>query len=373
VTLARTALPIVTVLVFVVVTAGSLWAGAAAGTLGYDFLAYQHAANRVVNGLPLYDPSIQQAGGFGLFLYPPPFILLILPFASLDPNIGTWIWSGLLLALFLAGVALLPVKPIVRWLIVLLAGLSWPFEYGLRLGQVGPLLFLLFAIGWHWLRDPRAVGASAAVGALIKLQPGLLLVWAALTRRWGAVVIALVILAAAALVASVVAGGPSVWIDYLTILRNVNDPITTPHNFTPGAVAYQIGVPADVATLIQEVSSVAVVVVVVVAALRASAAASLLATVIASQLLSPVLWDHYAMLLLLPVAFLLDRRQWWSVAIPMATSIFIIGIAPPIAYPIEFWVALVAVVFVGLGEGVKERNVLLRRQPNRVSVISSKQ
>jgi hypothetical protein len=373
VTLARTALPIVTVLVFVVVSAGSLWAGAAAGTLGYDFLAYQHAANRLVSGLPLYDPSIQQAGGFGLFLYPPPFILLILPFASLDPTVGTWIWTGLLLAAFLAGVLLMPVKPTVRWLIVLLAGLSWPFEYGLRLGQVGPLLFLLFAVGWRWLQDQRAVGASAAVGALIKLQPGLLLVWAALTRRWGAVVAALVILTAAALVATMVAGGPNVWIDYLTILRNVNDPITTPHNFTPGAVTYQIGVPAGVAMLIQVVSSVAVVVVVVVAALRASAAASLLATVIASQLLSPVLWDHYAMLLLLPVAFLLNRGQWWSVAIPLATSIFIIGIAPPIAYPIEFWVALVAVVFVGLGEGVKERNVLLRRQPNHDSVISSNQ
>jgi hypothetical protein len=348
--LARTALPIVAVLVFVVVSAGSLWSGAAVGTLGYDFLACQHAANRVVSGLPLYDPAIQQAGGFGLFLYPPPFVLLLLPFASLDPSVGTWIWSGLLLAAFLAGVALLPVKPIVRWLIVLLAGLSWPFEYGLRLGQVGPLLFLLFGISWRWLRDPRTVGAAAAVGALVKLQPGLLLVWAALTRRWGAVVVGLIILAVAALVATAIAGGPSVWFDYLTILRNVNDPITTPHNFTPGAVAYQIGVPAAVATLIQVVSSVAVVVVVVVASLRASAVASLLATVIASQLLSPVLWDHYAMLLLLPVAYLLDRGQWWSAAIPLATSIFIIGIAPPIAYPIEFWVALAAVLAIGLRE-----------------------
>ena len=347
---ARAALPIVAVLVFVVVSAGSLWAGVFAGTLGYDFLAYQHAANRVVSGLPLYDPGIQQAGGFGLFLYPPPFVLLILPFASLDPSVGTWIWTGLLLAAFVAGVVLMPVKPTVRWLVILLAGLSWPFGYGLRLGQVGPLLFLLFAVGWRWLQDPRAVGGSAAVGALIKIQPGLLLAWAALTRRWAAVVIGLVILAAAALVATVVAGGPTVWFDYLTILRNVSDPITTPHNFTPGAVAYQLGASAVVATWIQVISSVAVVVVVVYAALRASAAASFLATVVASQLLSPVLWDHYAMLLLLPVAYLLDRRQWWSAAIPLATSIFVIGIAPPVAYPIAFWVALVAVLAVGLRE-----------------------
>jgi len=143
---------------------------------------------------------------------------------------------------------------------------------------------------------------------------------------------------------------PDCLVRHFTILRNVSDPITTPHNFTPGAVAYQLGASAVVATWIQVISSVAVLVVVVLAALRASAAASFLATVVASQLLSPVLWDHYAMLLLLPVAFLLDRRQWWSAAIPLATSVFIIGIAPPVAYPIAFWVALVAVLAVGLRE-----------------------
>ena len=37
----------------------------------------------------------------------------------------------------------------------------------------------------------------------------------------------------------------------------------------------------------------------------------------ASQLLSPVLWDHYAMLLLLPVAWLIDRGQWWAVRVPL--------------------------------------------------------
>ena len=45
----------------------------------------------------------------------------------------------------------------------------------------------------------------------------------------------------------------------------------------------------------------------VFAALRRPPVASYLVAVVASQLLSPILWDHYAMLLLLPVAWLLDR------------------------------------------------------------------
>lgn len=291
---------------------------------------------------------MQATGGFGLFYYPPPFVLAILPFALLDPTVATWLWAALSMAAFFGGVVLMPVSPTIRWATILLAGLSWPFAYAMKLGQVGPLLFLLFAIGWRWLENPLALGGSAAAGAIVKLQPGLLLVWAALTRRWSAVVIGVVILAAAAGLATVVTGGLGVWADYVALLRNVSDPIATPHNFTPGAVAYQAGVPTGVAASVQIVSSVAALAVVVVAALRASAAASYLATVVASQLLSPVLWDHYAMLLLLPVAYLLGKRQWWAAAIPLAMSATLLFSAPPAVYPIAFWLTLIAVLAVGL-------------------------
>jgi hypothetical protein len=73
----------------------------------------------------------------------------------------------------------------------------------------------------------------------------------------------------------------------------------------------------------------------------------LLVAVIASQLLSPVLWDHYAMLLLLPVAWLCSRGHWWAVLIPLSTALPLVGVTPPIAYPIGFLVALVATLAVG--------------------------
>ncbi len=148
----------------------------------------------------------------------------------------------MLLAAFGAGVAVMPVTTRTRWLIVLLAGLSWPFLYNVKLGQVGPLLFLLFAVGWRNLDRPAILGLTGAIGAAIKIQPGLVLAWALLTRRWLAVVaggVALVVMAAAA---TLLAGLPA-WSDFLAILTRVNDPITTPHNFTPGAVAVPAGRP----------------------------------------------------------------------------------------------------------------------------------
>ena len=117
---------------------------------------------------------------------------------------------------------------------------------------------------------------------------------------------------------------------------------------TPGAVAYQAGLSTEVATAIQIVSDVLAVVVVVVAARRATAEASFLVAVVASQLLSPVLWNHYAMLLLLPVAYLLSAGRWWALAIPLVTATPLIAITPVAAYPIAFWATLLAVLVVGV-------------------------
>ncbi len=349
--LARTALPIVAVLVFGTFVGATV--AVAGDTLGYDFLAYHQAATRLLEGQPVYDLGFEASGAFGLFYYPPTFVPIVLPLGWLSASTAIWVWTGLLVAAFLIGVAVLPVSATVRWWIVLLAGLSWPFVYAVKLGQVGPLLFLCFSVGWRWLDDPVRLGLSGALGAAIKLQPGLILVWALLTGRYRAVVVGAVALLMLAGAATLVAG-PGSWADFLTLVGRVSDPITTPHNFTPGAIAYQLGVGADAASLLQAANIVLVLAVTVVATRRSSAEASYLAAVIASQLLSPILWDHYAMLLLLPVAYLLSAGRWWALIIPLATAVPAIGITPAIVYPVVFWVSLLAVVVVGARARARE-------------------
>ena len=118
-------------------------------------------------------------------------------------------------------------------------------------------------LGWRWLDQPIRLGATIAIGTLIKIQPALLGVWAVLTGRPRAAVAALVGVVAVVVVTLPLVG-LSAWSDYVTILRSVSQPITTPHNFTPGAVLYQAGVDAGTASLIQWLVVAATLVAVVV-------------------------------------------------------------------------------------------------------------
>ena len=343
--LGRAALPVVAVVWFVFGVAATL--AVAGDTLGYDFRAYHQAAVRLLNGQPLYDTSFQAAGGFGLFYYPPTFAPLILPFGWLAETTAVWVWTAILLASFLVGVALLPVARSVRLWVVLLAGVSWPFVYAVKLGQVGPILFLLFAAGWRWLDGPARLGVGLGLGTAIKLQPALVLAWAVLTRRWWAVGVGVGVIVVLGVLATGLAGVQA-WSDFAHLVGQVGDPITTAHNVTPGAVAYQMGASTGVATVIQWASVAVTVVLCVVAVRWATAEASYLVAVVASQLISPILWDHYAVLLLLPVAYLCAAGRWWAILVPLALSIPLIDVTPPIAYPVSFAVALLATLVVGV-------------------------
>ena len=329
---ARRTAPFVIVVLFALAT-GSVLASAGA-TLGYDYQAYAHAAQRLVDGSPLYDANVDVAGGFAIYLYPPPFALAVVPFAFLPGSLGTWAWVCGLVAAFLVGTAILPVRPGVRWTIVLLAALSLPFLYSIKLGQVGPLLYLCCAVGWRSLDRPLGLGLAVAAGTLTKVQPALLFAWMMLTRRWRAAFVGIVACGAAALIATLITGAAT-WTDYIALLGRVSEPVTTPKNLTPGAVAWRAGAGLGVANAIQWAAVAATLAITAFAWLRRDEATGFVVGVVASQLLSPLLWDHYAMLLLLPVALLLERRRWWAVLIP-----FVTWLPFDVVYPAAFAVAL---------------------------------
>jgi len=317
--------------------------------LGYDYQAYLQAARRIIDGAPLYDVSVNVAGGFAIYLYPPPFALTVIPFALLPDQIGLWQWEAVAIGAVVIGVAILPVRARVRWTMLLLSIINWPVLYAVLLGQVGPLLFLLFAIGWRWRDRPLVLGLTMATGALIKVQPVILLGWAALTGRWRAVAVALGTIAIAAAVSTLVFG-PGVWSDFIALLGRVNSSVATPNGFSPGAIAYRAGVPESTAQLIQTVTIVVVAAIVLVAILKASAEVSYLTTVVASQVLSPVVWDHYAIVLILPTAWLLERGHRWGMAAMLITSLPVALFLPIAAYPFLFGFGLVAPLLVEAAE-----------------------
>jgi hypothetical protein len=339
-------LPPLALTVLVLFVGLAVWAAAQAGTLGFDYLSYDSAVRRFLVGGVLYDQHFDTTGPFGLFYYPPPFVLLAIPLTLLPPEVDAWLAAGLLTATFLLAVAILPVSLRVRWFTVLLGGLSWPLVYAIKLGQVGPILLLTFAIGWRWMDRPARLGLATAVGAAIKLQPLVILGWAFLTGRRRAVVIGLLGFLALALAGTLIAG-PSAWADQLGLLVRLSRPVSTPNNVTPGRLAFEAGAGDGLAWAIQVAWWIAVALVVLFVIRRGSAEASYLAVVVASQAMSPILWDHYALLLLLPVAWLLQRRVWVAALIPLATSLPLIEVTPRAAYPLSYAVVLLLLVWQG--------------------------
>ena len=79
--LGRAALPVIAILSFVAGVGSVILV--AGDTLGYDYQAYVGAADRLLHGLPLYDPNVDVAGPFAIYLYPPPFAVAFIPFALL--------------------------------------------------------------------------------------------------------------------------------------------------------------------------------------------------------------------------------------------------------------------------------------------------
>lgn len=317
----------------------------ASNTLGCDFLAYFNAATAWFAGQPIYDPAVTSTGTCGIYQYPPPFVLLAAPFSLFGFAPGTWLWIGFLIACWVVGTAILPVPAAIRWIVLLLGAISWPLVFGVRIGQVTPLLYLVFAVAWRSLGRPTWLGGSVAIGSLIKLQPGLLVLWLLARREWRAV-------GAAALVGGTLVGlagiaGLGDWPGFVRLVRSISSAVDIPVNMSIGATLRSFGLDPGVAGAIQAVNTAVILGVVIAAGVRLPRTPGFLVAIVATQLISPIIWAHYALLLLLPVAWLLERRQWWAAAIPLVHAWVLLPIIPNWTYSLAFHATLVALVIVG--------------------------
>ncbi|HEX7591766.1 MAG TPA: glycosyltransferase family 87 protein, partial [Candidatus Limnocylindrales bacterium] len=145
----------------------------AGDTLGYDYSCYAGAARHLLDGKSIYDNAFSISVGTcpGTYTYPPAFAVALVPWLAFG-GAAAGLWCLAMALCFVAGVALLPVRRDIRWLVVIVAALDWPLLYAIKLGQVEPLLFLGFAVAWRWMDRPWVVGVVTAMGALIKVQPG---------------------------------------------------------------------------------------------------------------------------------------------------------------------------------------------------------
>ncbi|MEA2623026.1 MAG: alpha,2-mannosyltransferase [Chloroflexota bacterium] len=291
---------------------------------GYDFEAYLLAAQRLGRGDPLYlswtlDGPFRP-GPFGLYLYAPPLAVAILPMTALSVPAATLLWFAARAALLLAACALMPVRPRVRLLILVLAVLSEPVLTDLNLGNVSLVVMFLSVVGWRFLDRP-AGSVALAVAMTVRPTFGLFLVWWLLRRRWRALAWALAA-GALAIALTLPFVRVDVYLDYVRLVRNLADVTGVPNNMDLGSTAARLGLGGALSTLAL-LGGYAIAIAAVIFSLRRDREVSFMVTLGATLLLSPLLWDHYLVNALLPAAFLIERGRRWGLALGVLVLLWV--------------------------------------------------
>jgi hypothetical protein len=302
---------------------------------GYDFSAYWLAGLSLVSGLSPYTAE-QLAGPFspqqaGLYLYPPPLAGGMAPLVRVFPqgfDAAVWIWTGLGAAILAAAVLALWRSerlgerfPILsgrgRWFLVAGAFAFPPVVGELVLGNVHLLLLGLLTLAWLGvrrgdLRGQEIAGLAVGAAAIVKVFPGLLLVWFLLTRRSTAAGGVVVGLAALTLITLPLTGiGP--WLQYPTVLANIGPPVDFRDTLAPTAwLATEVGF--TIARILVTLIGLAILELGARRAIKAGdrdavgtdgsspeTARSFAIAVTVSVLIAPALYHHYLALLVLPL------------------------------------------------------------------------
>jgi hypothetical protein len=264
----------------------------------HDLDVFLRAAGKVLQGASPYAFA-----GDRTFAYPPFLAWLVAPLHPLGGSAAAIVWTLLSLVAVALALWLLGLRD---WRCYALVFVFLFTQSSIDLGTVEPLLLLAVAASWRW-RD-RALPSAVALGSAIVLKLFLwpLAIWAALMRRLRPAVGAVVIAAALAAIAwaSIGFAGLGHYPDLLRRLANDES--------TPSYSVVALGVRAHLPLLAARILSVAIALALLAAAAwiardqrraaRDRDVATLTLCLAAALAASPIVWVHYFLLLLVPLA-----------------------------------------------------------------------
>lgn len=312
-------LPVVLLLVILI---GSYHYGTSAWSIDFDGNFFT-PAREIVHGLSPYHPDAlvrvrhAVANGHkpdefqkGVFVaYPAPALLLGVPFQYLPLVVAQWLWIGCMLA---AGALALRVAGVRDWRVYGAALLTPAAVSSLMLGAVDLVLVLGLALCWRWRE--HAGRAGLALGAIIalKLLAAPLIAWLLVTRRFRAAAVACAT-SAALLVGGWAAIGFHGFTGYSHLLSVLTD-IESSRGYSAVAFANTLGVGGSAAALAPYVAGAVALAAMWRVSRRREGAdeAAFLLGVLAVLTFSPIVWHHYLLLLLVPLAIYSPRltRIW---------------------------------------------------------------
>jgi hypothetical protein len=267
---------------------------------GGDFAIFRRAGRAVLHGhSPYVHPTLKLLAANDRFVYPTPFGFPFIPFVVAPEKAAAVAFLALSVAAVLASVWLLGVRD---WRCYGASLLGLSVVGALGVGSIGPFLLLLCALGWHF-RSRTVAGVPIALAAAAKLFLLPLLVWLLVTRRYRAFAASLATIGVTlALWAVVDPGGMRRYPQTVHLLNEVQrwksysvqsllislhaSPLTS--ELVAGAVAFA----AAVALVLLR---------------RRGGVLTFGAAVVAALLATPILWNHYLVLLIAPIALARPR------------------------------------------------------------------
>src|SRR5262245_45212256 len=294
------------VLVFfaVSITLAVVAMSAAAGLLAWDVrFAYLRAAETVLHGDSPYpaldDPILEDQKGY---VYPPQLLLALVPFTPLPNGVVGVIVAAGLIALLLLTVRMLEIRDVRCYA----AALLWvPSVSGVLLGNISIPLAFAAAVAWRY-RDEvwkPAWALGLAISAKLLMWP--LLVWMVAARRLRATVWALVIGGAVTFAAWAVIGFDGLT-GYPDLLRRLSD-IQSDRRCSLVGMASTAGLGDPVGQALTVLVGGGLLAGCVLFARRSDDARSFTCALAATLALSPIVWLHYLVVLLVPVAIARPR------------------------------------------------------------------
>ena len=293
-------------LVFLAVTLvlGLVSLSAYEGLLAWDVrFAYLPAAEAVLDGESPYpaldDPILDEQKGY---VYPPQLLFALLPLTPLPADVvGVLVAVGMLALLGLT-LRVLGIRDVRCYAA---AALWVPVISGVLLANVSiPLAFAL-AVVWRY-RDavrPPAVALGLAVSAKFLLWP--IFVWMLATRRLRATAWAVVIGVGVTFAAWAAIGFDGLT-GYPDLLRRLSE-LQSENSYSIVGMAATLGVGDAVGQALTLAAGAGLLAGCVVFARRGDEVRSFTCAVAATLALSPIVWLHYLVLLLVPLAIARPR------------------------------------------------------------------
>jgi Glycosyltransferase family 87 len=323
--------------------------------VAYDFhWSYYPAARRLLDGGDVYAATRLGLAHGVAFTYPALAVMLLAPFALMGHSLADHVYMvGCLLmvpgTLWLAGVR--------DWRVYGIALLWLPVIVGWQGGNVSIPLALLSVLAWRWRDCPLRVALVVAVAISVKPFIWPLALWLIATRRWRAAGWTLACGLTLNLLVWAIVGFNRID-TYLELSRKL---VSSQWRSGYGvlAVAYHLGVGRGVGELILLVVSAVVTVALVHAGLvRRSDRRSMVLAVALALVASPLVWSHYFVLLLLPLAVYRPRLSpLWAVPLAMCLC--------PTTTPSGWELALAWALVGGCLAGVLRRAPVGRRSADR--------